>query len=405
MRIASAGAFALALAPAFIPVAACAAPSQDWSAMMGARGLSPTEAEIAALPAPTPEDLFALGGLRFLTAIEAAFQARWRMGVTQDDSLLPVFRFALPPNPAPQPFDPAVVEDTFAMVNGRMEGARAALARIPEGAEVGLPVDLGQIWFDVNANGRRDAGEGLMSIAGQILAGTPDPDLPGGAMPVRFDTADVAWLSAYTHLLSGISDLVLAVHPTEDIRQVIEGEKAMAAFGGPGDYGGLVDPGMRAPLRQAMMTYLALKKTPIAEKTRAARAEFLAMVRDERRFWTLADAETDDDREFIPNARQHPAFGDQFPEGADVAWLAVLGDFEKLLNGELLLPHWALPDGAGINLGKLLTDPEPVDPVTWVHGIGLLPYAEKGPVITGQEWLIFDELVSGNGIMFAVYLN
>jgi hypothetical protein len=38
-------------------------------------------------------------------------------------------------------------------------------------------------------------------------------------------------------------------------------------------------------------------------------------------------------------------------------WLAVLSDAEKVLKGELLIPHWRLGDGAGFDLHAFLQDP------------------------------------------------
>ena len=57
---------------------------------------------------------------------------------------------------------------------------------------------------------------------------------PGTAAPtIRFDTADAAWLAAYTHLLAGVSELALAFDPTPQIARVIGVADAAPAL--PGD--------------------------------------------------------------------------------------------------------------------------------------------------------------------------
>jgi hypothetical protein len=43
--------------------------------------------------------------------------------------------------------------------------------------------------------------------------------------------------------------------------------------------------------------------------------------------------------------------------------------------------------------------------VTWIQGEGLLPYAEKGRRISPDAWRDFERLVSGDAILFAVFLN
>ena len=80
--------FAGLLAVSTLPVHA--EPTQDWSAAIGRDGLGRTEAAIVAQPSPTGEDLFALGGVRFLMAVEQAMQLRWQVGATEMLAPLPL---------------------------------------------------------------------------------------------------------------------------------------------------------------------------------------------------------------------------------------------------------------------------------------------------------------------------
>ena len=46
-----------------------------------------------------------------------------------------------------------------------------------------------------------------------------------------------------------------------------------------------------------------------------------------------------------------------------------------------------------------------MDIITFVQGEGLLPYAEKGPRATAQSWWDFADLLQGDEMLFAVFLN
>ena len=54
----------------------------DISAQIAATGLRATEAALVAVPSPSASDQFALGGVRFLAAIETALQTRYQTGLS-----------------------------------------------------------------------------------------------------------------------------------------------------------------------------------------------------------------------------------------------------------------------------------------------------------------------------------
>ena len=75
------------------------------------------------------------------------------------------------------------------------------------------------------------------------------------------------------------------------------------------------------------------------------------------------------------------------------------------MNGELLIGHWRVEPGAGINVRKLFEDPPAVDLVSWVQGHGLLPYIERGPLVSGASLVRFESMFAGNALVFMVLLN
>ncbi|MCG6904457.1 MAG: hypothetical protein LJE68_17445 [Rhodobacter sp.] len=380
--------------------------SLDISATLARSGLAATETALAADQGDA-NARFALGSVRFLRAVEKTLQLRYRHNATLDDLGIPVLRLPVPPNPDAQPFYPALIADLFAGLIADMDAARAALDSV-EG-DVALTIDLAALWFDINGNASRDAGEGVFEVAGSALARRPGeagmnsmPDL----LNVRFDTADVAWLRAYTHLLSGIGELVIAFDPTDVIAEVGTSVTSMAALRGTET----MDRFSYLRQQEQMvdmfaMIYGALNRVPDASHTVAARDHLLAMIAENRAFWQAVGLETDNAAEWIPNARQSSALGFELPPDTSAVWLDVLSDAEAVLTGKLLVGHWRIEPGGGINVAKLLENPVAIDIVTWIHGHGLLPYMESGPLIGTANLRRFEAMFGGDALLFMVWLN
>ncbi len=388
-----------------------AAPTQDWSALIAKDGLARTETAITDLSDPSAEDLLALAMTQFLGGIEAGLHDRWKVGQSQE-SALPLFRLPVPANPNPAPFDPALVETVFRNLETRMEDARATLSRIPAEGDIGLVLRPADLWLDIDGSGDRAEGESILAVGANFLA-QPRFNFDTGVMEtpqmpkvdgIRFDRADVSWLTAYTHLLSATSNTVLAFQPTAVIEQVFKGRKALIALGTTGPADQFMGETGGYPNSADMMAtaLLALRQQPLADHTRKTRDHLLAMVNHNRRFWTEVAAETDNDQEWIPNKHQTSALGALFPEGVDVAWLAILDDAEKLLKGELLVPYG---ESIGFDVSAWLENPGPVDLVEWLHGMGMAPFLKTGPQISNANWRAFEGLVSGNAVLFAIWLN
>ncbi len=401
-----------ALSAALLLIAAPAA-AQTLTADIGQNGISATLAALEAAADPTPETLFALGGLRFLAAIESTFQLQWQTGMDQatggmgDQLGLPFLRLPLPPNPAPDPFRGAMVTELFANVITGMEAARADLARLPPEADFGVEIAFADLWFDVNANQTRDEGEDAAAILGPQLMGWQWADRdPAQPLPtIRFDSADAAWLGAYTHLLSGISSAILAYDPATAIDRVLAARISLGIrppsqsqeFNFDASFGSFMDA--------FAMVEGALNQPPNVERARSAKLHFLSMVTENRRFWQSVALEKDNSSEWIPNDSQTSALGFTLPPGTGDTWLAVLSDGEALLTGRVLIPYWRGVDGQGINLGKLFDDPRPVSVTGWLQGWAAVPYLEPGPAVDNTNLRMFEEMMLGNAGLMMVFLN
>lgn len=387
---------ALFLAP--LPLAA-----QDISAAIATDGLATTESRLAALPSPTGADRFALGGVRFLRALETTFQTRYRTGMDDPTGMVPLIR--LDQGIAPDAtFRPGDVAALFAQAATDMAAARAPLDGLASGAEFSVEIRLSDLWFDVNSDGTRSPDEDLMQLLGPSLMGFRwfgrDPAAP--APVIRFDRADAAWLSAYTHLLEGVAKVVLAYDPTDALTRAAAARDGMAALSPPE----FSEFDMFAPGLDAIWVILtALDQQPDAAHLTAARDHFLSMVADNRAFWTAVETETDDAAEWLPNARQTSALGLTLPPETGATWLAVLSDGEALLKGEKLVPYWRLGDGAGVNLGRMFTDPAPIDVKDWIQGTGALPWLERGETVSAESWSRFEAMMGGDAMLMSVWLN
>lgn len=381
--------------------------AESLSAEIGSKGLGLTEARLSALPNPDDAERFALGGVRFLGAVEKALQLRYAAGLSEQTGMLPFLRLPLPDNPTPAKFQPVMIADLFRAVDAKLEHARAPLADISETSDFTLEINLADLWFDINANQVRDVGEDAMATLGPMLLGwqwdSRDPATP--APVVKFDAADAAWLSAYTHLLQGISAIVLAYDPTEPLSRILAARDKMIGLGGtsPGFLSGSRDGIDEVDLIAIVIA--ALQQTPNAARMTSAQAHFLAMIADNRRFWASVALETDNAAEWLPNDKQHSALGVTLPPGTGAVWLMVLDDAEGLLKGTKLAPYWRQQGGAGVNIAKVFIDPRPADLAGWIQGWAAAPYLEKGPLVSAQNWSAFEQMMGGEAMMLSFYLN
>lgn len=388
---------------ALLLLAAAPAAAQDISAEIAGTGLTATEARLAALPAPTEADRFALGGIRFLRAVEGTFQTRYRTGMSDPTGTIPFLR--LDQGAAPDAsFAPGDVAALFTQAATGMASAREPLADLATGPEFALTIRLGDLWFDVNADATRTPDEDLMALLGPSLLGwrwfDRDPATP--APTITFDRADAAWLSAYTHLLEGLSEVILAYDPTDALTRAATARDGMRAISPPYAEEFFVI----TPFVDAVWVMLdALDQQPDAARLSKAQAHFLSMVADNRSFWAAVESETDNTAEWLPNDRQTSALGLTLPPGTGATWLSVLADGEALLKGEKLIPYWRLGDGAGVNLARMFTDPAPIDVKDWIQGTGALPYLEKGDTITPESWRQFEAMMGGDAMLMSLWLN
>ncbi len=241
---------------------------------------------------------FELGMLQTLRGVERTLQARYEFGLGQGHTNLPLLRltFTLAPNPAPRASGPETLGRIMAQFVTDMGTARASLANAQAAGIAPFTLTLTDLWFDVNANGARDRGEDATAILGPLILGRPAfaafEQASADAPPViRFDAADHAWLTAYTHMLSGFGNLFLAFDPAPVLADLDAARAALA------DAPEIPNPYDQDALRQT----LAARETLLDEtrtRQRALDAEIAPLrqtVRDLRRQTNEAETTAEKD--------------------------------------------------------------------------------------------------------------
>ena len=374
---------------------------------------------------------FALGTAQFLSAVEALGQDLYRHGFNTDQFAYSLTMFTgrlsvpIPPNPAPEPVTFAALQRVLSDFADRLVQAEATLAAVPPGP-VTLPLDLAAIRLDLNADGTVTDAEAL----GPLIRVSLRVSFPNGQSTFNFDESDVFWLRAYCHLLAGITDALLAHDWSEALDKTLHdlfpqaaltsaplGEQLadqIARWGNgtePEDFydtHGYWTEDLSDPLYQewiqseqglkwqdAQRTYYALFGSSIAdavafvhlahwkviapERMQSSRNHLLQMIAMSRANWASILAETDDTFEWLPGPQQQSWVPRMVVRRSTVdGWHRFLDQFEGVLEGRLLMPHWRFDRDRGINVRRMFEEPRTFDPVMLLQGVDALPYLEAG---------------------------
>jgi hypothetical protein len=375
--------------------------------------LAPLEQELSARLAATPGDdeaRFALATAQFLRTVEGLAQDMYRHGLQPPREvamMLPFFRFPLPPNPKPEPLDYEKMRGVFKRALAGFDQTGQTLSKMGE-AEVKLPIAIGLARLDLDGNGTADAQESLFGVFNATLAGGSMPPEAANGFIVSLDRADAAWLRGYANLLSALLEFMLA----HDGRASFDVSAHMLFPGAglpnaqlnelPAAQGEIVAGGPVADLIAAI--HLMHWQPTEPERLKAALSHLEMVVALSRESWRYILAETDDEAEWIPSPRQkNGAIGVPVTQETVDGWMLFLGEFEAVLKGEKLVPHWRL--AKGINIRRVFLEPRVFDPILWAQGSAALPYLADGPVTDQATWDRMMRMFQGNFFGFAVWFN
>jgi hypothetical protein len=230
---------------------------------------------------------------------------------------------------------------------------------------------------------------------------------------VNFDTADIYWLRGYGRFVSGFAQFMLAhdfegtfdstfhvFFPKSGLPQgdlLAQNSEQM-----PGDLAGMNDQGTIGDA----IAFIHLINWPTADAARLAdaRVRWRAMADLSPKSWAAARKETDNDREWLPNAKQTQAItGSTNTDQVIDSWLAVMAEAGDILDGKKALPHWRF--AKGMNLNKLFTQSKRFDLVLLITGTDAVKYLDDTPVSTSARWNELMSAFGGNFLGYAVWFN
>ncbi|MEM8794873.1 MAG: hypothetical protein AAGE61_04835 [Pseudomonadota bacterium] len=130
------------------------------------------------------------------------------------------------------------------------------------------------------------------------------------------------------------------------------------------------------------------------ERLLRTRDNILTAARLGQEVWELAQQETDNDREWLPNLNQQSAVG-HLTVTADFVevWQTSLRGRIALMEGTALSPHIRFP--GGINLKRFFEEVEHFDLIAFAVGPGALSFVEKGEVLNTIPSVTFNRRRTG----------
>lgn len=307
--------------------------------------LNDGEDALAAVLQHHPKDdqaRFGLGMVQFANALQKFGQKLHKHGVdSKEVSGVPFVRIPVPANRNPTPINYATFRKMFDDLYHDLDKAERTLAGVTDD-KVKLPIHIGGVRFDFENRGVGT--DKFTDVLEKLLGQRPaflkkDPDFL-----VCFDRGDVAWLRGYCHLLSAMIDGFLSAD-LHDL-YVAELHKQFAK----------ADDLPEKPIRSSDIKGI---RFAAPERLGKLRLHLLMVCELNRETWKHIRAETDDDHEWLPHAKQKGVIGLPVSNELIDAWLAAITEVESLLEGKTLIPSFFLPntDGRGLNLKTMLDQP------------------------------------------------
>ena len=388
-----------------------------------------------------PEAGFGMGLLTFVQGIEHFAQALYRHGLAAPDTGLmgPPLLLPVPANPNPEALDYQKVRAMLGQLVAEMDAASALLEDAGENGDYVVPLDLLKFRIDANGDGKSEESESIGSVigrafgtdpssfvtepvpepapdkkgkgdkSGKTATATPEPEAP--AVPeaiIGFDRADAIWLAGYSQVLAAQADFLLA----HDFEATVNAtfHRLFPRAGLPlQNYaqGGMLmlDP----ESDNAIADFVAAIHTinwPVVEPDRLKRVltRFQTITGLSRKNWDAILAETDDNFELVPNPRQVSLV----PEGrvtdeVVAAWMETLDTADKILAGELLVPHWRFKQG--FDLKSYFETATHFDLVMMLTGYDYMPFLKDGPVATAESFAAANRVFGDEFLGYVFWFN
>lgn len=312
----------------------------------------------------------------------------------------------LPHNPKPESVNYQKIRTLIETFHEDLHAIEKTVTNLGED-EFHLSLDLTKVRFDVDNDGKRTARESSMALLLSIETNrrmTQDQlnELNKFDGRIVFDKSDLIWLKGYVQVTLGATDLLLA-HDFEQPFNAISSnifqkpENALSTLGaGDENYGDI------ANLIAAL--HIAKMKVSEPERLKQARQHLLNMVGHSKAMWGSIQAETDNNKEWLPSPKQNSVTGIKMTEDMVKDWHKFLTEYEAILNGEKLVPHWRFKN-KGVNLKRVLEESTETDVVLWVTGHAAVPFLEEGELTDDGLWRQLNRTFNGNFLGMSFFIN
>ncbi|MBH8565661.1 hypothetical protein I8748_26395 [Nostoc sp. CENA67] len=406
-------AFLLIIALGFplAPLVKSATPTSDIEQyLINAQFQQGQEALVAKLQQNKNDDnmRFALGVVQLMGTAEKLMQSLYRYGLQQNviTQLFPILRLPVPENPQPQPVTYNDTRNILQELLDNLTQVKDTLEPIKD-HKVKLTLRIGLTRMDFNANGKLEENESFWKTF-SLLTGIQATEKAAQNFVIAFDAGDVVWLKGYCNLLCAIAQVVLAYDESK-----LFDSTAHLIFAKPQTPHAFLANGTGAFAWDNIdisdiVAFIHLINFPTVKPERLTLAleNLQSVTALSRESWKLILAETDNDREWLPNPRQKAVIPNATVTQPMIdGWLSFLDEADTLLTGKKLVPFWRKREVRNINLNRVFTKPSDFDLVLWVQGTAAAPYLEFGKQTKAETWRQLLQVFRGQFFQFAAWFN
>ncbi|MFI4852964.1 MAG: tetratricopeptide repeat protein [Gimesia chilikensis] len=330
------------------------------------------------------EARFGLGVVQFFLSFEHLGSSLNEYGLRTETAFrgLPApVREMLAQNPNPKTVSYTDIRQMLQTWVEDLKAAEKTLSAVKD-PKVKLPLHVGLIKVDLLGNGTPVDARFLLSRTGR-----PGQQEAAENFVIDFDRGDADWLAGYCNFLCAWGEVLLAIDGQKmfNCTAHLFFEKVETPYPflmeGPRNFDSLRR--FNRPLISDILAFIHLWRFELKEPERmkAALAHLEDMQRHAKSMWKFYLAETDNEREWIPNPQQTGVLEIKVTQEMVDTWLVVLDEAEEVLQGKKLIPFWrGKPGTQGVNLRRVFTEPREIDPFLWFQGTAAAPYLEKGEI-------------------------
>ncbi len=352
---------------------------------------------------------FGLGVIQLMRGTEKLMQSLYGYGMNQFPlGSIPFVRLPIPQNPKPQTITYDGLQQVFQAWIDDLSKVRSTLEPIQD-QNLKLALRLGLIRLDFDGNGKSDKDEMLWQVFNAVT-GARVTEQQAQQFLIAFDLGDALWLQGYTHVLGAITEFLRAY----DSRELFAACAHLFFQNVDTPHKFLLTSRRKSPEDYSnefeffdLISAIHLTKFPLVEPQRMTTIlnHMKSVIRLSRESWKSILAETDNDREWLPNPKQQSVIPNvRITDNMIKSWFKSLDESALVVEGKKNLPFWR-DSKLNLDFARIFTEPRAFDLVSWVQGTAATPYLEKGTVTDMRVWNEMLNAFGANLFNFVVWFN